>query len=648
MSSLTNQQSSTKSLTGLSNTYSTDITCNNFTCDTSFTISPGCVITLPANSIPDSALSTNVAFRNEANTFTQSNIFNGATDFNLRTKNFAYSAVVFPADFRALDSTQTYPTQWYQNGTLSQIQANYNGGTIQFGTKTPGGVSLEHIIIRNGNETVLQGSSNELQILGTSINMNGICSFTNTTTPVITQAIALSDNTTKIATTAFVKGQGYALLAPTTQTFSGNNNFPTQLTTDNSTLVATTAYVKNQGYITSSSLTGYALLAPSTTQTFAGTASTNFTNSAIFSVGLQSNNNITLYSIGGGGQTSNIQQNNSGLNIGNVDISKYITLTTRTSGGANVVGVSCANGNSSYLQGDSGAQISITGQLANIGGTSVPTITTQPLSGSNTNEIASTAWATTKLSGYATLNLNNTFNGLNYFNKAVEFKDVVPQPPVIVKNTVSSNSGGLLISGGGSYNGINDTGYFSVIGFGPTADTGTLTLTTWASGYVGIKIDATTIKYNSPFQCNYNTLVTLPTKVNQDIGYIWSIAGTSFTSWNGYTTPGNVYTIAWNGTGDKTIGVWRMDISLVTNTATTMTCGLNVNVVNGTSFSSNTRTVFDSSASGAFVGYQVLRLSTTLDIQNLTTTYYINFQRTGGSGLSDNTGASQIQFTRIA
>ena len=643
MSSLTNQQSSTKSMTGLSNTYSTDIVCDNFTCDTSFTISPGCVITLPANSIPDSALSTNVAFRNQANTFTQTNTFNGATDFNLRTKNFAYEAVVFPADFRALDSTQTYPTQWYQSGTTSIITANYNSSIIQMSTKTSGGVSLNNIIIRNGDETVLQGSSNELQILGTAVNVNGVCSFTNTTTPVITQAIALSDNTTKIATTAFVKGQGYALLAPTTQTFSGNNNFPTQLTTDNSTLVATTAYVKNQGYITSSSLTGYALLAPSTTQTFAGTASTNFTNSAIFSVGLQSNNNITLYSIGGGGQTSNIQQNNSGLNIGNVDISKYITLTTRTSGGANVVGVSCANGNSSYLQGDSGAQISITGQLANIGGTSVPTITTQPLSSSNTNEIASTAWATTKLSSYALLGSNNTFS-----NTTNIFQNVVPTAPVVIKNSTSSNYGGFLISGVGSYNGINDPGYFSVVGFGPTADTGTLTLTTWASGYVGIKIDATTIKYNAPFTCNYNTLGTLPTKVNQDIGYIWSIAGTSFTAWNGYTTPGNVYTIAWNGTGDKTIGVWRMDISLVTNTATTMTCGLNVNVVSGTSFSSNTRTVFDSSASGAFVGYQVLRLSTTLDIQNLTTTYYINFQRTGGSGLSDNTGASQIQFTRIA
>ncbi len=73
-----------------------------------------------------------------------------------------------------------------------------------------------------------------------------------------------------------------------------------------------------------------------------------------------------------------------------MDISKYIQLITRTSGGGNTIGVSCANGNSAYIQGDSGAQISITNQQANIGGTSVPTITTQPLIASNTNEIATT------------------------------------------------------------------------------------------------------------------------------------------------------------------------------------------------------------------------------------------------------------------
>ena len=77
MSSLTNQQANTKSMTGLSDTYSTNIVCDTFECSDEFTIDPGCVITLPANSIPDSALSTNVAFRNQNNTFSLTNISEG-------------------------------------------------------------------------------------------------------------------------------------------------------------------------------------------------------------------------------------------------------------------------------------------------------------------------------------------------------------------------------------------------------------------------------------------------------------------------------------------------------------------------------------------------------------------------------------------
>ena len=67
------------------------------------------------------------------------------------------------------------------------------------------------------------GASN-INYNGTNHNFNGFCSFTNTTTPIITQAISLADNSTKIATTAYVQGQGYALLAGT-QTFTGTNTF---------------------------------------------------------------------------------------------------------------------------------------------------------------------------------------------------------------------------------------------------------------------------------------------------------------------------------------------------------------------------------------------------------------------------------------
>lgn len=50
------------------------------------------------------------------------------------------------------------------------------------------------------------------------------------------------DNSTRLATTAFVKAQGYATLV--SPSFSGAPLVPTQATTDNSTRIASTAYVK--------------------------------------------------------------------------------------------------------------------------------------------------------------------------------------------------------------------------------------------------------------------------------------------------------------------------------------------------------------------------------------------------------------------
>lgn len=60
---------------------------------------------------------------------------------------------------------------------------------------------------------------------------------------------ATADNTTKIATTAFVKAQGYAPLD--SPTFTTTAAAPTPATADSSTKIATTAFVKAQGYITS-------------------------------------------------------------------------------------------------------------------------------------------------------------------------------------------------------------------------------------------------------------------------------------------------------------------------------------------------------------------------------------------------------------
>jgi hypothetical protein len=73
-------------------------------------------------------------------------------------------------------------------------------------------------------------------------------------------------------TTAFIPGSYAPIASPT---FTGDPKAPTPLTADNDTSIATTAFVKNQGYITSSALTPYLTIssASSTYQTIAGMSS---------------------------------------------------------------------------------------------------------------------------------------------------------------------------------------------------------------------------------------------------------------------------------------------------------------------------------------------------------------------------------------
>ena len=97
----------------------------------------------------------------------------------------------------------------------------------------------------NGGSINMSGAS--------SILMGGSVDMATATSIVTSRTEATTDNSTKVATTAYVKNQGYATLA--SPTFTGTVSAPTQAITDNSTKVATTAYVQNQGYATLASPT---------------------------------------------------------------------------------------------------------------------------------------------------------------------------------------------------------------------------------------------------------------------------------------------------------------------------------------------------------------------------------------------------------
>ena len=677
MASLTNNNSSTKSMSGLSDTYSTNIVCDTFQCDASFTISPGCVISLPNNSIPDAALSTNVALLNR----TPQN-FTGVNNFNGNTNQNATQFFVAPSG-----GTNT---RMRQLTTGFEIVNQNNSQFISIVSRASGGGAVEGLRCANGNTAYIQGNSgNRVSIVGSTPPVITIAppsgsndlSLANTawvnterTTALLPYAKlagpqtftgihdfptpATSTNTTQVATTAYVKNNltSYALLAGP-QTFTGIHNFPTPPTSDSSTRVANTVYVKNN-------LLDYVTLA--TTQTI--TAFKQFTTRPIFQQGIQANQNIVCESIGGGGQQSIIVQDNAGLNIRNVAISNSINLETRTAGGANVVNLSCANGNSTTIRG------SLTMENEGIvfkdvlGGASFTQIyqTGSGFSITPAHNSSSVSLYTRTSGGVSVENIkcqNGTQNlvrgSINMLNDGIVFNDVGLGP-----NSTSMYQTGITCTITNNYN--SGSVRLNTKTAGGVAQDGVYARDGNVAGLQGnsnktievngndCTINCDNFRSNAPFECGYLQLGTpITAKTNYDIGYTWTIAGTSFTAWAGYASPnpGNVYTLVWDGTGDKTLGVWQVEISVGTGASNTdIETGLCWNETSTTHFSPN-YTCANSKGTAAFfiIQLNIIRLSFVLNVTNLTTTYYLNYQNSlGGGGKTSNTASSHMRFTRIA
>jgi len=185
-----------------------------------------------------------------------------------------------------------------------------------------------------------------------------------------------------------------------------------------------------------------------------------------------------------------------------------------------------------------------------------------------------------------------------------------------------------------------------------------LTLTTYASSPVGIHMDIGNmtfdggiIRQNSTFNCGYSYLATpLTVKGFYDIGYVWNIPASSFTgtAWATSTAIYNILTLPWDGSGNKKIGVWRVDVVIINTCTSAPSSSLCWNTISNTNRTINETCV---GASDIFlfgsIGCQNIRMSFTINVVNLTTTYYLNSLTGGGSGLASNT-ASNITFTRIA
>ena len=243
-----------------------------------------------------------------------------------------------------------------QNGIAFSIKNLTNNNSIRLNTRNSSGVGQDNVFALDGNVGGLQGDSgNTITIVGTQATIGG------TSVPIITTQPLTASNNNEIASTAFVKTNllNYALLN-SNNTFTGINTFNIQAVRFNA------GFVQND--------------------------------------------------VGGGSNSTSMYQSGSVCVITNNFNNGSIRLSTKNNSGVSQDGVYALGGARAGLQGDGGNTIEIFGTQATIGGTSVPKITTQPLTSSNTNEIASTAFVKTNLLSYALLAGSQTFTGINTFS----------------------------------------------------------------------------------------------------------------------------------------------------------------------------------------------------------------------------------------
>src|SRR5208283_3311343 len=274
----------------------------------------------------------------------------GYDSTNLNWHGWANGADEFFAGF----SVSAPPT----SGHLAEFSESSNswslvdGGAI--GALASQGFPASGIVNSTGSAW---GTSYSTSGTGTTVALTAAPTFTGTTTlataAVTTfsgtpnfsgaatgQTAATSDNSTKLATTAYVQAQGviaaatYAPIASPTftgpatiptaavTTFSGTPNFSgaatgqTASTGDNSTKVATTAYVQNQGYVTSSSGEATVATANYTGQSASIATTTLFTPviSGLYTMIVYVNQSAFCSNVGPGGLSYYLYYTDSGGN----------------------------------------------------------------------------------------------------------------------------------------------------------------------------------------------------------------------------------------------------------------------------------------------------------------------------------------------
>lgn len=213
---------------------------------------------------------------------------------------------------------------------------------------------------------------------------------------------------------------------------------------------------------------------------FSGTGLVTFDGPVTFAVSggqVKLNAGAVYNDVGGGESSTFINQNGVAGQIHNNHNLGSIRLSTKNIGGVPQDNVYALNGNQGGLQGDFGNTIEIVGTQATIGGDSVPVITKQPLTASNTNEIASTKFVKDQF------DQNQTFTGLVTFTGPVNFTGTtIPT----IATAYSSSPSTTQIATVGYVNSVIPNG--GIITFIPTNTSGTYLVNATVNANKRVKI----------------------------------------------------------------------------------------------------------------------------------------------------------------
>jgi hypothetical protein len=174
----------------------------------------------------------------------------------------ASTAGVTILDFGGQPADTAGGRSFTSSADVIDISANYNTTDVTL-ISTKRNLGPANTIINNQNGDTLNGSC-DATVAFYAWDISGGTSTVSTTSCTVPNKIgaggltiggtgtavtpSTSDNSTKIATTAYVQGQGYAGLA--SPTFTGAPAAPTASAGDNSTKLATTAYVRGEAQMT--------------------------------------------------------------------------------------------------------------------------------------------------------------------------------------------------------------------------------------------------------------------------------------------------------------------------------------------------------------------------------------------------------------